>query len=176
MQIPFADTACIQVLEDLPGRTASITCYTPTQPLPDMLDLGGVLVRKPTLDAVLGALGLAEFPSDCSTGSCGLVLGIVVDEVGQAVSGVVVSDSTTPVSSEVKYLSEDRTTTVGITSTTSAGMFVSRTAQFFTAEGPNHWTVATTASGPAQVVLLNDPVGGIVSNRLTVLVLKVETE
>ena len=171
-EIPFADTACIEVLETLPGRTASIICYKPMQPLPNDLDLGGVLVRKPTLDLVLGALGLTEFPSDCSTGNCGLVLGIVVDDVGQAVPGVVVEDSTAPLPSEVLYLSEDRTTTAGITATTTSGMFISRTAQFFTPEGPNTWTVTPAPGGP-QIDPLNTPVGGIISNRLTVLVFQV---
>jgi hypothetical protein len=170
-QLQLDTLACIQVLEQLPGRTASITCYEAPDPLPREIDLGGVRVADTTLDSVLFALGLAEFPSNCPA-DCGLLLGVVVDESGQGVGGAIVEDVAVVPDSEILYLSADRTTVSTTGPTSSHGIFIARRAPLFDENGnPNAWTVAPSPS----ILQLNSPVGGIVSNRLTVVVIRVAT-
>jgi hypothetical protein len=96
------------------------------------------------------------------------VLGVVVDFTGSAVAGATVSNSA---GGEVRYLSNDLDTITG-TSTSSSGVFVSTDATFDApGGGANLWS----ASAP-PLVQRNLPIGGLVKNRLTVIVIQLDLE
>jgi hypothetical protein len=113
--------------------------------------LVGELLRPTPLSKYLGALGLT-FPSK------GLVVGIVVDDTGNPVHGMTVS---VPPGVHIRYLDQAETGTT-TTSTSSNGIFFSLDAPFGT-------TFSSTAN-PTNVTPA--VVGGLIENRVTIVVLQ----
>jgi hypothetical protein len=159
--LEITDYACIEVIEGAGRTTPSVTCEPLSGALPNMLDLTGIRVEQTTLGQVLEAAMLDQFPLD------GMVLGVVVDFTGTPVIGVTVSDSA---GSAIEYVSADRTS-IGASATTASGLFLSTEAPFDHLNGPNRWTVSGT-----DLVQRTIPVGGRISNLLTVMIIELELQ
>jgi hypothetical protein len=149
----FATSACLEVLEDGAQSTTSVTCRAAT-PAATRVDLRGLRLAKATLEQLLVALALPRFPDD------GLVVGMVVDYLGNPAPGVVIH----PSAGTVQYLSADRTTTTGLTATTVSGIFLSRDA-------PYRATWVTQTSAAAQ---LGVGFGGLIAGKATIVVLQLD--
>ena len=145
----FNDIACIQVDEDAAGATAAVRCRDDNvPPSGNTLDLRGTWLKKPTLDQILLALGLGtQFPPD------GLTVGIVVDNLFNPVQGAFVSAP----GANVRYLSQDRTTTTTSGGTSNNGIFISQDAPF---------TTKFSVPGSAEEV------GGQIQGKVTVVVIQ----
>jgi hypothetical protein len=149
----FTTHACLTVRDDAPQSTTSVTCKTA-----DVIDSNieltganaGARLNKASLDQILAALSLTQFPAS------GLTIGVVI-EGGAPVAGQVV----TVTEGTIEYLSADRSTTGG--AATSGGMFggvfVSRDAPFGARFTTNK--LAVTAR----------KVGGLIQNKVTIVVL-----
>ena len=156
VDVGFVKVACLQVLEDSAQATATLTCTNKGIPPENTtINLGGVAMPKATLDQVLGALALAQFPPN------GMTIGIVVDkELGVPLAG----ESVTMVmpggfpSGTIRYLSADRNSVSVGTTTTASGMFVSLDAALGTA--------FRVQAG------VEDKVGGRVQGKVTIVVLE----
>ena len=147
----FVNAACLEVLDPTSAQTtASVTCKTATS-ADTSLDLNGIRVAKSTLAEVLTALGDTEFPDQ------GLVLGMVVDDVGAPAPSITV----VPSSGTVKYLSGDRSSITGQNATTTSGIFISTDAPFNTSWGINSISQMVTAS-----------YGGLINGKLTVVLIE----
>jgi len=153
----FTSTACLSVLDDTPQSTTAVTCKT-VNVVDDMIeftgDPPGVRLTKASLDQILRALSLTQFPAQ------GLTIGIVLDRNGVPLATQVVAAP----GATVLYLSSDRNSVVG--SSTSGGplggVFVSLDAPF--------GTVFSTSGGtPIQTP---DALGGRIENKVTIVVLK----
>ena len=144
----YVEKTCVQVLEDAAQATASVRCTDENVPPQTMaVSLSGVHVPKSSLDQILAALSLAQFPAN------GLVIGVVVDSVSNPVAGAtVIANNAT-----IRYLSADRTNANG-TSTSTNGIFISQDADFGTAR--------FSVAGSQQQV------GGLIQGKLTVVVIK----
>jgi hypothetical protein len=150
VNLQFLDRACLQVLEEVPEATGSIMCRR-VLATDTSIDLRGVRVARSTLTQILGALGLGQFPQR------GLVLGMIVDHLGNPVAGATVI----PSQGTISYLTGDRSATIpGGSMTSSSGVFVSQDAPFDAS-----WQVVADTFPVAQ------PVGGLVVGKLTVLVI-----
>jgi len=156
--LQFTSAACLEVLEDVPQSTATITCK---RPMPPRIDLVGERLGKATLDQILAALHLTGFPPN------GLVVGIVLDELGNPMPGQLVTPScltATPPCS-IEYLSADRTAIIAGGVTSANGIFLSQDAAF-SASPPTKFTtmnnLGQTASG----------LGGLIQGKVTVVVLQ----
>lgn len=149
MKSPFDTLACTVTLEDAAQATAAATCET-VDPSEDV-ELGGLLVRKEIVDAVLAALG-ESFPSD------GLVIGRVVNESFQPTAGV----SVTVPQGTVQYLSSDLLTLSGGL-TTSSGYFISKDVPFgsiwsaFHSDGRRHSEA---------------PIGGLIRGKVSAVLIR----
>jgi len=148
----FQDTACLETLEDGPQETPAVTCYAVT---PGDLQLRGFRLAKSSLAQAFGALRLPGVPDQ------GLVVGIVVDHLGNPVAGA----SVLPSSGTVRFLSADRTELDTGDVTTASGMFVSRDVPFNAT-----WT-ATDAQGLPPV---RPPVGGLIVGKATVVFIELQ--
>jgi hypothetical protein len=170
LDLELVNFACIQVLEVAPRSTPALTCRELPESIPPALDLPGVRVNGSTLTQVLDALCAAQVPP-CVNGDFpgqGLVLGVVVDFTGSAVAGATVTNSA---GGEVKYLSSNLNSITG-TSTSASGVFVSTDATFDApGGGPNLWS----ALAP-PLVTRTASIGGLVKNRLTVIVIQLDLE
>jgi hypothetical protein len=142
--------ACVEVLEQGAQQTPTVSCVpAPSDPTTG-IQLLGERVTKPQLDMMLAALGIA-FPSK------GLVVGIVIDDGGNPVSGVTVNAT----GAHVLYLNAAMTGVV-TTSTSATGIFFSLDAPF-----------GTTFSSAASPTNIAPPViGGLVEDKVTVVVLQ----
>jgi hypothetical protein len=151
VDLELQSSACIQVLEDGAQTTSSLRCKA-VGPTEIQLDLPGVRLPKTTLDQVLGALALVQFPEE------GLTVGIVLDNVGAPTSGQTVSSTV----GTVEYVNASRTGLVsGATST--SGIFVSRDAPY--------GTIFSTFSIEQTV----NAIGGLVDGKVTVVILQFDT-
>jgi hypothetical protein len=146
VDLPLQKYVCVEVLEDGPQNTSALRCKLVT-PGPS-LDLAGVRISKDTLGSILKALNLSDVPPE------GLTVGVVVDQVFNAVSGVTVNAG----GKDVKYLA--RPGVLEGTATSSLGIFVSADAPF--------GTVFSTS--PAQATI--PAVGGKVTNKVTIVILQ----
>ncbi|MCA9673583.1 MAG: hypothetical protein H6709_07555 [Kofleriaceae bacterium] len=154
--IMFDHFACIQVEHTTElERSATVTCQPVTADV-EQVSATGWLVDRSTLDQVRQALGLASLPP------LGLVLGRVLDHLGQPAEGVVVS-ATPAAGTNIYYLSDDLTTTDGITATQSSGLFVSVDAPF-----PTTWTAEATDGRVQNEV----GTGGQLEGKVTVVILR----
>jgi hypothetical protein len=149
----FQDTACLEVLEDGPQETPAVSCYAAT-PGED-LQLRGFRLAKSTLAQAFGALRLPGVPDQ------GLVVGIVVDHLGNPVAGA----SVLPSSGTVRFLTADRSDLDTGMKTTASGMFVSRDVPFDAT-----WT-ATDGQGLPPV---RPPVGGLVVGKATIVFIELQ--
>jgi hypothetical protein len=149
---PEGHDLCVQVLDPTEAQTTT-AIHCSQSGAAGELDLEGYLVPKATLDAVLAAMG-EPFPPG------GLIVGRVVDRFKLPVPGVKITPSEGAVL--FSYLNDDLTAVGGAT-TSASGMFVAKNAPFTTA-----WT-ATQPMG----TLVGEKVyrGGVVQNRVTVLVI-----
>ncbi|MDQ3370408.1 MAG: hypothetical protein M3680_33730 [Myxococcota bacterium] len=149
VDLRFTSLACVQVLENSAQATAALSCIADVAPPTTSFTVPSIQFPKATLDQVLAALQLPQFPAN------GLTVGIVVDD-----------DLYNPVAGEtvnlgmgtVRYLSADRSTTIPGTQTSASGMFVSLDAPFGT---------GFSVDGGREVI------GGQVQGRVTVVVIKV---
>lgn len=151
--ITFNDTACLQVEEDSAQATASVRCTDDNVPPPigDRLSLQGTYLKKQTLDQILAALALMQFPPN------GMTVGVVVDAQFNTLAGqVVTARNATGSPGTVRYLSADRTTVTG-GPTSSNGIFISLDAQF-----------GTQFSVPGSA----EHIGGQIQDKVTVVVIQ----
>lgn len=151
----FTSHACITVLDDTPQSTTSVACRT-AKVTDASIELNGahagVRLNKGSLDQILGALSLSQFPIE------GLTIGVVVDG-GVPVGNRVVSAP----GATIEYLSSDRSTVTG-TSTSggpNGGVFVSRDAPFGT-------EFSTTSMVPPSTP---KKIGGLIRGKVTIVVL-----
>lgn len=143
----FTSAACLEVLEDISQATATLVCRRVT-PQDRTIDITGVHLAKETLDQILVALGGASLDK-------GLVLGIVLDDLGPSVGRTVIGDT----AATIRYLSADGLN-FDATETTASGIFVSQDAPF--------GTRFTTSNATTTVFAL----GGLVDNKVTIVVLQ----
>jgi hypothetical protein len=140
---------CVEVLEDGAEMTATLACKSHVDPAAASLQFEGWRLSKSTLDQILGALGMAEFPDT------GLVVGVVLDPLGTPLANQTVSSGT----GTIEYLSADRSSVVA-GATTASGIFVSTDADFGTS-----WSVASGVQSASGY-------GGLVEGKVTVVVLQ----
>lgn len=156
VDLTFTSYACLTVLDDAPQSTTSVTCRTAAM-TDSYLDftgaVTGVWLAKASLDQLLAALALAQFPAE------GLTIGIVIDQNSAELANQVVTAS----AGTVAYLSADRTS-VGGTATSASGVFVSTDAPF--------GTVFSTAGGTPVTTAV--AVGGLISGKVTIVVLQLK--
>lgn len=149
---------CIEVLEDAPMATRTLTCR---EPPPDRNEIDAVGVRlKPSMlsDILLALQGNTVFPPQ------GLVVGIVLDQSLSPVAGAAVATScASPMDCPIQYWSADRQSfTSGAGAATSAnGIFVATAAPY-----------GTRFSRAGQV---GDVFGGLVEGKVTIVVLQEST-
>ncbi|MDQ3334839.1 MAG: hypothetical protein M4D80_06750 [Myxococcota bacterium] len=147
VDLTFNEVACVQVLEDSAQATTSVKCSRDNiPPMNNMLGLRGISLPKATLDQILAALPLAQFPAN------GMTVGIVVDSLFNPVAGQVVSAP----GATIRYLNASRTSFNG-TSTSASGVFVSLDAEF-----------KTRFSVPGAP----EEIGGRIQDKVTVVVIK----
>ncbi len=149
INLGFTFAACLEVLEDVPQATASLSCKR-VSAADKAIDLTGVLVAKDTLDQILLALGNPPLDK-------GLTVGIVLKDGGPANGQIV----TTPAGPTIRYLSADGLN-FNAAATTASGIFVSQDAPFGT-----QFTTTDTTQVSSTVFAL----GGLVNNKITVVVL-----
>jgi hypothetical protein len=144
---------CIEVLEDAPMATRTLTCHE-TTPAPARIDAVGYRLKPEMLATILKAMTTPVFPPQ------GLVVGIVLNQSFKPVSGATVMPNCpagmTGCMINVKYLSEDQLSIVG-DGTHSSGIFISTDA-------PYRSTFSRTGT-PAVF-------GGRVDNKVTIVVLQ----
>jgi hypothetical protein len=156
---PLDGTVCTVVLDRAPAEaTASAFCYE-VDGEADPLEVIGVLVPKERLNAIIGALGLEDFPSE------GLVVGRVVDHTGAALAGVTVTPDLKGGVDAVEYLSADLSAVEG-TETSTSGFFVSRTAPFGT-----RWTAVHTGDGRRED---GETRAGLVREKVSALIVRMQ--
>ncbi|MFT3692528.1 MAG: hypothetical protein QM831_05255 [Kofleriaceae bacterium] len=144
---PFM-SQCVLVREDAAATTAAVRCM-PYSSVPPNVDITGIRLSKDSLAQILTAIGQASFPTD------GLVVGIALDPFGNPMANVQVA----PSDGSVQYLSADRTTVTGI-STSTNGIFISKDAPFGT-------TFHATASNQSVTAF-----GGLIDEKVTVVILQ----
>jgi hypothetical protein len=144
--LTFADYVCVQVLEDGAQATSALTCRADDDS--DMIDMSAIYLSKDTLDQILDALALPDFPDE------GLVVGLVLDQFFDPLPNVAVScDGCT-----VKYLTPNRDGVV-LGATTASGIFVSDDAPFGTG-----FAIPSTALRPV--------LGGLIERKVTIVVIQ----
>jgi hypothetical protein len=145
-EIPLrvVEAACVELLEDTAASTRTLTCKR-VSASENAIDLRALRLSRSTLAEVLTAIGETEFPQH------GLVIGMVVDRLGNPTSNVAVR----PSAGSVQYLGTNRE--ISGTSTSSKGIFLSRDTPFNTS-----WTAPGTSGG----------YGGRVMDRVTMVILQ----
>lgn len=152
----FSAYACLAVLETAAQSTTTVTCQpaSPSKPMYEFPTTGappGVRMVKATLDQILRAVPLSQFPPE------GLTVGLVLDRDGKPLANQAVSAT----GGTVQYLSSDRNSVVG-TMTSASGVFVSLDAPF--------GTVFSTTSGlPPETPT---GIGGRIENKVTIVILR----
>ena len=152
----FESNACIQVLEDVPQATSTLSCAIVGTPVSDELELTGYLLATPLLNSILGALGLEVFPAN------GLLIGKVVDALGNPVADAVVTPSTGTVS----YVAADFSGVTAGPGTSQNGYFVANDTPFNTTWEASH------ADGRNQLGAYR---GGLVVNKVTAMAIQLES-
>jgi hypothetical protein len=137
---PFM-SQCLEVLEDTAGATTSVRCQSYDAP-PSAIDATGTRISKDSLAEIVQALGLIEFPSN------GLVIGVVLDSLGDPIPNVQVTTSRDDAIDPggVVYLSADRHSVV-TTTTSSNGIFMSQNTPYGTAFHASNMLQSTTSFG-----------------------------
>lgn len=145
----FQTVACLQVLDDVPEATATLTCKSAT-PMTTSIDLVGTRLAKETLDAILLAAGNPSLDK-------GITIGIVLDDAGPSANRTITLNPGG--AGTVRYLSADGTN-FNAPTTTAAGIFISEDAPF--------GTQFETLKGSD----LATGIGGIVNNKITIVQLR----
>lgn len=147
---PLIQYVCLKVRDNAAETTATATC---TRVTPDQqLDLVGELLAKPQLDAVVKALLLPEFPPQ------GLTIGVVVDQVGDPVSGAVVTAKQHAIAYQATNDEFSGTATSGL------GIFVSTDAPF-----GSEFSTDVVIGGTRQTLT---GIGGLIEGMATIVVLR----
>jgi hypothetical protein len=154
---PFT-SQCLEVLEDAAGATTSVRCQSYATP-PAAIDATGTRISKDSLAEIVQALGLIEFPSN------GLVIGMVLDELGNPIPNVQVTTSRDDAIDPgiVVYLSSDRHS-VAMTTTSSNGIFMSQNTPYGTAFHASSMLQSTTGFG------------GLIDGKVTIVILQFKTQ
>lgn len=148
VDLQLASSACIQVSEDGAQTTTALKCRS-AMVTDRSLNVSGVRLAKATLDQILAALSLAQFPD------AGLTVGIVVDQAGNPVAGASVATT----AGGVQYLNATRTGLIA-SATSASGIFVSQDAPYGT-------TFSTFVAPESATVL-----AGRVTGKVTIAVLQ----
>lgn len=144
LHVGAPNPVCVAVRDDLAQSTTLATCTT----TPTFSDLTAYWLSSSLLRNILRAMGTAEFPTT------GLVVGVVVDSLGQAASGVRVTAN-----NSANFAFPDGTlTALGNTATSTAGLFVSSDAPANTM-----WTLEPPFGDPLVVS------GGLISGKVTIV-------
>lgn len=154
LELDLDTAACIEVREDEPQATATVSCARLTDPgvtpSSDQLVLGGVRLSKASFEQILDAVGLTDVPAS------GITIGIVRDPAENPLAGYVVSTT----SGTIKYLDANRTGVVN-GATSASGIFVSQDAPYgsdFSTTNPQFQTVSRP--------------GGLIKGKVTIVVLQ----
>jgi hypothetical protein len=151
----LGDTLCTVVFDRSAAEsTASAVCRDLFGDQ-DPLEVPGVLVGKDTLDAILDAMVLEDFPRQ------GLVIGRVVDHAGVPLAGVSVTPDGVVEPDAVKYLSADLSG-VGGTETSASGFFASTIAPFGTRWIAVHNVDGRREEGESHAGLVRDKVSALI--------------
>jgi hypothetical protein len=156
VDLQLLSSACLEVLEDVPQATPSLVCKQVAVGQ-EQIDLPGIRLSKTTLQQFLTALN-SPFPAE------GLVVGVVLDDLGNPAAGVQVT--TSDPAATLSYLSQNRQSLIAAgltTSTTSNGIFLSTDTRYgatFTAIDPLGGTSQPSAFG------------GLVQGKVSVVVLQ----
>jgi hypothetical protein len=156
VDLMFANAACVQVIDF--GATnirPMLTCKGVTTGQ-KMIDIQAYRVSQATLDQVIALVNSTD--ATRAIPSKGIVVGIVVDDAGNAKAGVPLSSST----GSIQVLSADRKSLLAGMTTTTSGMFISQDATFGT---------TFTAHG-ATMVQDQTGYGGLVDGKATVVVIQ----
>ncbi len=150
----FASYACLAVLDDVARSTTALTCTTATV-TDDELNFVGIRLSNASLDQILATVSLAQVPS------VGMTIGIVIDDDGKPVRNQVIS---VPPGTSIRYLSSDRTTSTGLSTSGGplGGVFVSLDAPF----GAMFSTTNGSPTAPKPQV------GGRIDGKVTIVVLR----
>ncbi len=156
---PLGKTLCTVVFDlSAAESTASAVCRD-LAGAQDPLEVPGVLVGKDTLDSILGAMALKNFPRQ------GLVIGRVVDHTGMPLAGVSVTPAGVDGADAVQYLNADLSAVEGVETSTS-GFFASPSAPFGT-----RWTAVHNADGRREE---GEPRAGLVRDKVSALIVEMQ--
>jgi hypothetical protein len=140
---------CVHVDEpNVASRTDTVRCIQSVDPMPNQLV--GTRLAKPTLDGIIAALGQTSFPDN------GLVVGVVLDKLGNPAGGLIV----TTTDGTIKYLAANRLSMTG-TMTSTNGIFVSDDAAFGA-------TFSAMSGGQTAKAI-----GGLIDGKVTIVVLQI---
>ncbi|MCP4446598.1 MAG: hypothetical protein GY811_14820 [Myxococcales bacterium] len=157
--LPFVEeggVVCSAVQEYLAQATTSVTCEEVDNTSEDF-SLSPLLLSKETLDAILDALSLENFPET------GILIGRVVDEGFSPIAGVAVTPSD---GSTVLYLNDDLSVaSQGLSS--SSAFFASTNAAF-----GSSWTAAVFDGRRHS----GKPRGGLVRGKVSTLLIRMTGE
>jgi hypothetical protein len=145
-------TLCVEVFEDAPQTTRALVCREVGVKDRERIDITGALLSRTTLTDILTAMNKTIFPDT------GLVVGVVLNQFNQPVTGANVMPSCAPPNCTVQYLSADRKTLSATGGTSSNGIWISTNTPY-----------GTTFSWSGQV---QPAYGGIVQGKVTIVVLQ----
>jgi hypothetical protein len=148
-------TVCTVVFDSSAAEsTASALCHD-VGDVDGPIDLPGLLVSKQTLDPILTALELANFPPK------GLLIGRVVDHTDAPLAGVSLTPSAD--GATVQYLSGGE---IGGSETSENGYFISTDAPFGTP-----WTAVHNEDGRREE---GEPRAGLVRDKVAVVIVRMQ--
>jgi hypothetical protein len=145
-------SACLEVLEDVAEATPTLVCRRVAPGL-DQINMNGSRMSKARLDKVLGALSTTQFPAQ------GLVVGIVLDRLGNPMPDIEVSPPAGDTTTTISYVGADGRLYGGFTQDT--GIFISTNAPY-----------GTLFTAPASGLSQPSGFGGLVDGKVTVVVLQ----
>ena len=152
----FDRSACLEVFEDQPDTTATLACksYMKGQ---KTLDLVGSRLSHATLQQLECALQGNCMTMQPTLPGTGLVVGIVLDQMGPAENAFVTAGS-----ANIEYVSADRRSLIApLMGTSKSGIFLSKDAVY-------NSTTFTAMKG----MQMAQAMGGIVDGKVTVVVLQ----
>ena len=156
VQRPFTDHACITVFDTAAFQGITSVACVPVVEEITAVELRGLFLAKDTLQKLLQAAQLSSFPEP------GLVVGRVVDHLGQGVDKV----SVQPTGGGVQYLNEAGTSFLNTIETATDGFFISRDAPFGTS-----WTALHNVDGRVNN---NVYTAGLIQGKASVVIIKLE--
>ncbi|MDB4959953.1 MAG: hypothetical protein JWO36_7522 [Myxococcales bacterium] len=158
VSLPLVQSACLEIKDETPQSTSTIACRKLQSPMHDTLDVPGVRLSKQSLDQIIKTINTEQATTlPPFTLDKGLVVGIVLDNLGNPVANNVV---VTDVPGTIEYLSADRTHFV-TGGTSSSGIFLSKDIPY----GTNFTTVGSAAATATGF-------GGLVNNKVSIVQLQ----